>query len=59
MAATKGKRQVSFLIDERVLDRVDQWRSRQEIAPAKTAVLELALREFLERREEKKKKPAE
>lgn len=58
MGVTKGKRQINFLVDEGVLDRMEAWRQSQQFPPSKTAVHEAALIEFLDKRQGKKKKPA-
>ena len=42
---------VSLALDPVLLDCLDKWRQKQDLVPSKTAVLEAALREFLERRE--------
>jgi len=44
------KKPLNFRIDAALLDRLDIWISEQDIAPTKTAVVEKALNEFLERR---------
>jgi len=49
--AMRHKRMVSLALDPVLLDRLDKWRQKQDLVPSKTAVLEAALREFLERRE--------
>ena len=49
------KKPLGTAIDPELRERVDTWISKQEFPPTLTAVLETALREFLERREGKKK----
>lgn len=44
------KRVVGLAIDPKLLDDLDKWRRAQDVPPTKTAVLETAIREFLERR---------
>lgn len=51
MDMTRTKKMVSFALDPALLARLDGWIERQELSPTKTAVIELALREFLDRRE--------
>lgn len=45
------KKQVSFALDPELLRRVEAWIASQEFPPSKTAVLETALREFLDKRD--------
>jgi len=54
--STRLKKMVSLALDPDLLDRLDKWRIAQDVPPAKTAVHEAALREFLERREQPKGK---
>jgi hypothetical protein len=58
MGKAQGKKAISILIAEDLFDRVEAWRSDQTVPVNKTAVYETAIREFLESREGKKKKPA-
>lgn len=58
MGKAQGKKAISILIAEDLFDRVEAWRSTQTVPVNKTAVYETAIREFLELREGKKKKPA-
>jgi predicted transcriptional regulator len=55
----KSKQAVNFNLDKDLLGRVEKYRQSQDAPPSKTAVHEAALKEFLDRREIKKKKPAE
>jgi hypothetical protein len=48
------KRPTNLALDPELLDRLEAWIARQELPPSKTAVFELALREFLDARERKK-----
>lgn len=48
------KKMISLALDPALLERLDVWLAKQELPPTKTAVLELALREFLDRRERKR-----
>lgn len=45
----------SLALDTELLDRLDAWINKQEFPPSQTAVFETALREFLDRRETKKR----
>jgi metal-responsive CopG/Arc/MetJ family transcriptional regulator len=45
----------SLALDTDLLDRLEAWITKQEFPPSQTAVFETALREFLERRESKKR----
>jgi predicted transcriptional regulator len=45
------KKMISLAIDPELLARLDAWLSRQEIRPSKTAVVETALRRFLDAEE--------
>lgn len=48
------KKPVSLALDPELVERLEAWISRQELLPSKTVVWELALREFLDKREGKK-----
>ena len=48
------KKMTSYALDPALLKRMDAWLSKQEFPPTKTAVIEAALREFLDARERKK-----
>lgn len=48
------KKPVSLALDPELLERLEAWIQRQELPPSKTVVWELALREFLDKRERKK-----
>lgn len=50
------KKLTTFALDPDLLDRLEKWRQAQDVPPSKTAVLEVAVREFLERREQKGKR---
>lgn len=47
----KDKAMVGLELDRKLLERAETWRRSQEFIPTKTAMLEAALREFLDRRE--------
>jgi hypothetical protein len=47
---------VTYTIDQNVLQKFHTWLDRQSIKPSKTAVVEAALREFLERQEIKERR---
>lgn len=49
------KKPKSLALDPDLLDRLDAWLAKQEFPPSQTTVFETALREFLERRESKKR----
>ena len=51
----RNKKMVSFALDPRLLARLEAWLDAQELPPSKTSVVELALTEFLDKREPKKK----
>lgn len=51
MDMTRLKRMVGLALDPELLDRLEVWRLKQDVPPSKTAVLEAAIREFLERRD--------
>ena len=48
------KKMVSLAIDPDLLKRLEVWLAKQEFPPTKTAVIETALRDFLEQREKKR-----
>lgn len=50
---TRIKKMVSLALDPALLQRLDAWIKRQEIPPTKTAVLEAALRRFLDAEEKR------
>lgn len=45
------KKMVSYALAPELLERLDVWLAAQDPPPSKTAVVETALREFLEKRE--------
>ena len=47
----RQKRTFTTALSQGVIDRLDRWIEGQELPPNKTDVLELALIEFLDRRE--------
>lgn len=49
------KKPVATTYDPDLLARLDAWLAKQEFPPSKTVVFETALREFLERRDGKKR----
>jgi Arc/MetJ-type ribon-helix-helix transcriptional regulator len=51
---TRLKKMMSLALDPDLLRRMDAWISKQEFPPTKTAVLETALREFLDKRDRRK-----
>lgn len=48
------KKPVSFALDPKLLARLRAWIDKQDIPLSQTAVVETAIREFLERRESKR-----
>lgn len=50
------KKVTGLALDPKLLDRLEKWRTAQDVPPTKTAVHETALREFLERREKRERK---
>jgi len=53
----RNKKMVSYALDPELLARLDAWLAKQEFPPSKTAVVEAALKAFLDSREEKLPKP--
>lgn len=51
---TRLKKMTSYALDPALLKRLDAWLAKQEFPPTKTAVVEAALREFLDGREKRK-----
>jgi predicted transcriptional regulator len=49
------KKMTSLALDPELLARLDKWIASQDVRPSKTAVHEAALREFLDKRETKKR----
>lgn len=49
MNMARLKKMVSFALDRDLIDQLDAWLEKQEIRPSKTAVVEAAIRQFLER----------
>ena len=49
----RHKKMVSLAIDPELLKQLEDWIDMQEFPPTKTAVLETALRDFLEKRQAK------
>jgi hypothetical protein len=47
---------VTYTIDPNVLQEFQAWLDRQSIKPSKTAVVEAALREFLQRQKTKERR---
>ena len=55
MMMPRLKKMVSYALDPALLQRLDDWLARQEVAPSKTAVIEAALKAWLDEREPKKR----
>ena len=53
MLMPRLKKMTSLALEPALLARLDKWLEQQEFPPTKTAVVEAALREFLDRRETK------
>jgi metal-responsive CopG/Arc/MetJ family transcriptional regulator len=49
------KKLFTLYLDPKLLARLEAWLSRQDVPPSRTAVVEAALREFLEKREKGRK----
>lgn len=50
----RNKTRISLDIEAKLDERLEAWRSKQEFPPTKTAVIEAALREFLDAREKRR-----
>jgi predicted transcriptional regulator len=50
----RSKKLMTFYLAPELLKRLDVWLAKQEFPPTKTAVVEAALREFLDARERKR-----
>jgi hypothetical protein len=48
MSMARLKRHLNLALDPALLDRLDAWIAKQEIPPSKTAVVETALRTWLD-----------
>ena len=48
------KKMISLAVDPDLLKRLEAWLSKQDFPPSKTAVIEAALRDFLDAREKRK-----
>lgn len=53
MDMSRKKKMVSFALDPEILAELDAWLAKQEFPPSKTAVVEAALKAFLEARNAK------
>jgi len=53
MSMARLKKMVSYALDPELLQRLDDWLARQDVAPSKTAVIEAALRAWLDERDPK------
>jgi len=53
MKNTRNKKMLGLAIDPALLARLDAWRLKQDVPPSKTAVLEAAIRDFLNQRDNK------
>lgn len=50
MDMSRIKKVVGLALDPELLERLEAWRMSQDVPPSKTACLEAAIREFLEKR---------
>ena len=48
------KKMISLALDPDLLKRLETWLAKQEFPPTKTAVIEAALRDFLDAREKRR-----
>jgi predicted transcriptional regulator len=51
MLTPRKKQMVSFALDPELIRRLEAWASAQEVPPSKTAIIETAIRTFLDARE--------
>lgn len=56
MTMARLKKMVSYALDPDLLKRLDDWIGRQEVPPSKTAVIEAALRAWLDGQDAKGKR---
>lgn len=54
MSMARLKRPLNLAIDPKLLARLDAWIARQDFPPSKTAVIEAALRAFLDAKEKRR-----
>ena len=54
MSMARLKKPLNLAIDPALLARLDAWIARQDVSPSKTAVIESAIREFLDARRPKR-----
>lgn len=54
-AVARVKKIIGLALDPKLLERLEKWRQSQDVPPTKTAVHETALKEFLDKRERRKK----
>lgn len=57
MLMTRIKKVTGLALEPSLLDRLETWRMSQDVPPTKTACMEAAIREFLERREARNATP--
>lgn len=55
MLMARKKTVATFTISPEVIDRLEKWLASHELPPGKSAVVEKALVEFLDRREKAKR----
>lgn len=48
------KKMVSFALDPALIKRLNSWIAKQELPPKKTAVIEAALKAYLDSKEKRK-----
>jgi len=51
----RTKKMVSLAINMQLLQRLDDWLDGQDVAPSKTAVVEAAIRDFLDKRDKSRR----
>ena len=51
MEMARNKKMVSYALDPELLKRLEDWLAKQDVPPSKTAVVEAALRAFLDKRD--------
>lgn len=44
----RNKKMVSYALDPELLEKLDQWIAAQAVPPSKTAVIEAALKQFID-----------
>ena len=47
MKKTRNKKMISFALDPKLIEEIDNWIEKQTVPPTKTAVIEMALCKFI------------